>query len=151
MKALLAIIALTLTAACTQPETVNDAVPVFDADHLATSPACFTEDPASLLEPGQTLLERGPDGVVRISSRVEGHAENLEFSIAQMPDTSRQALDAAAADFFQAASAAYDVTTDIVIYHRATDGTLCTVTGNAEIGRTLLAAADRLTNPVEGN
>tara|TARA_R110000744_G_scaffold125730_3_gene231495 strand:- start:64001 stop:64447 length:447 start_codon:yes stop_codon:yes gene_type:complete len=144
MKALLAIVAVTLTAACSQPETVNSAAPAYDADHLATSSACFAESPARLLEPGQTLLERGPDGVVRISSLVAGRAEDLEFSIAGMPDASRQALDAAAADFFQAAGAAYDVTKDTVIYHRATDGTLCTVTGDRAIGQRLMAAAHRL-------
>ena len=99
MRALLAIFALTLTAGCTQPDTVNDVAPAFGTDNLATSQACFTENPASLLEPGQTLLERGPDGIVKISSRVGGRAANLEFSITQMPDASRQALDAAAADF----------------------------------------------------
>ncbi|WP_417484350.1 hypothetical protein [Maricaulis salignorans] len=144
MKALLAIFALTLTTACTQPEAGNNAVAAFDADHLATSQACFSEHPASLLEPGQTLLERGPDGIVRISSLVEGRSENLEFSIAQMPNADRQALDAAAADFFQAASAVYDVTSDTVIYHRATDGTLCTVTGDRAIGRTLMASVRSL-------
>lgn len=147
MKALPAIFALTLTAACTQSGPVNDAAPAFGADNLATSQACFAESPASLLEPGQTLLERGPDGRVRISGRVEGRAVNFEFSIAQMPDASRQALDAAAADFFQAAGAVYDVTSDIVIYHRATDGTLCTVTGDRAIGRTLLASVHSLAGP----
>ena len=82
--------------------------------------------------------------MVRISSLVAGRAEDLEFSIAGMPDASRQALDAAAADFFQAAGAAYDVTKDTVIYHRATDGTLCTVTGDRAIGQRLMAAAHRL-------
>ncbi|WP_417495377.1 hypothetical protein [Maricaulis sp.] len=144
MRALLAIFALTLTAGCTQPDTVNDVAPAFGTDNLATSQACFTENPSSLLEPGQTLLERGPDGIVKISSRVGGRAANLEFSVTQMPDASRQALDAAAADFFQGASAIYDVTSNIVIYHRATDGTLCTVTGDGAIGRTLMATAHSL-------
>jgi hypothetical protein len=147
MRSLFPLASLVLLAACSQPQTADTATPVYDADHLASSPACFAEDRAALLAPGQVLLERGPDGMVRISSAL-GHApENLEFSIAGMPESERQVLDAAAADFFRAAGIAYDPTTDTVIYHRATDGTFCTVTNSPAIGEPLVAAARALAAP----
>tara|TARA_R110002096_G_scaffold122961_1_gene266209 strand:- start:1622 stop:2068 length:447 start_codon:yes stop_codon:yes gene_type:complete len=144
MKALLTISALVLLAACAQPETADDAAPVYDADHLASSPACFADDRASLLAAGQTLLERGPDGIVKVSGFDSGQRENFEFPIGQLSAPSRLALDTAAAAFYQAAGRIHDVTTDAVIYHRATDGTLCTVTSDTPIGRPLLEAARAL-------
>ncbi|WP_417497335.1 hypothetical protein [Maricaulis sp.] len=137
MKVLLAIPALILLAACSQPE----AAPVYDADHLASSDACFADDRAALLEPGQTLIERGPDGAVRIAHALGGERASYEFFVSQMTDAPRQALDAAAADFYRAAGQQHDVTTDAVIYHRATDGTFCAVVRDEATGRALVDAA----------
>lgn len=140
MKALLAIPVLALLAACSQPE----AAPIYDADHLASSAACFAADRAALLEPGQTLIERGPDGAVRIATALEGERTNYEFFVGQMDEAPRQTLDAAAADFFRAAGEQHDVTTDAVIYHRATDGTFCAVVKDEATGRALVAAAEAI-------
>jgi hypothetical protein len=138
MKALLAIFALPLLAACSQPETA----PLYDADHLASSAACFASDRAALLEPGQTLLERGPDGAVRIAHALGGERGGYEFFVSEMDEPARLSLDAAAAEFFRTAGEHYDVTTDAVIYHRATDGTFCAVVSDQSTGRALVEAAE---------
>lgn len=140
MKTMASIFALALLAACSAPE----AAPVYDADHLASSPACFAPDRAALLEPGQTLLERGPDGAAHIARAHNGERAHFDFFVSDLAEADRAALDAAAADFLRAAGEAHDVTTDAVIYHRASDGTFCTVVTDQATGDALVEAAEAI-------
>lgn len=143
--------AVALLAACSAsdegadtPAPAGMATPIetgFDSDNLASSPACFAEDRSAGLMPGQSLVERSPDGAVRISHALNGEQENFVFLITELTDEERATIDGAAADFIRAAGQSYDVTTDAVIYHRSTDGTFCTVVKDVDAGTAVVDAA----------
>ena len=151
MKALFPL-ALTLSlaiAACSAPQDTD--APADDAgtarggyseDNLAASEACFADTPSALLEPGQTLIERGPSGVVLVSHALGGEAADYEFQISGLADEQRRIIDTAAADFFRTAGDQYDATSDAVIYHRARDGSFCAVVRDETAGRALVDAAE---------
>lgn len=148
MKALYALALTLAVAACSAPQdadtqdsTASSANGEFSEDNLATSDACFSDTPSVLLEPGRTLIERGPSGIVRVSHTLDGEAADHEFQVSALPDQQRRILDDAAAQFFRTAGDQYDPETDAVIYHRARDGAFCAVVRDATAGRGLADAA----------
>ena len=136
-----------VVAACSAPGTddpdnPHEAVQTgFSNDNLAFSEACFAEDRAGNLVWGQSLVERSPDGIVRVSYALDDRRSDHVFTITALSDDHRQRVDAAAADFIRAAGLAHDPATDAVIYHRETDGSFCTVAKDVERGRLIRDAA----------
>lgn len=133
-----------LLAACSGPETngaAEDAQEAYSEDSLATSEACFADTPSAHLNPGETLVERGPSGIVRISHALDGERADYEFAIVDLAEAQRQAIDNAAADFFRAAGDQYDAASDAVIYHRSRDGSFCAVVKDEATGRALAETA----------
>lgn len=178
MKPTYLIPAIFFLAACSAQENsapVADATSTADeapagpysADNLAYSEACVDlENRMTLLEPGQTLLERGPAGLVTVVYNNDGEVGSHDFAIIELAEDLRARVDGAAADFYRNAGVAYDVTTDHVIYHRRQDGTFCTVVNLPEITAPLIAeaqavqaeldsratdSADAATDPEAGN
>lgn len=148
MKALYAFALTLAVAACSAPQDTDtqdsaaaSASGGFSEDNLAASDACFSDTPSALLEPGQTLIERGPSGIVRVSHTLDGETADYEFQVSALPDAQRRSLDDAAAQFFRAAGDQYDPATDAVIYHRSRDGAFCAVVRDATAGRGLVDAA----------
>ena len=148
MKALYAFALALAVAACSAPQdadrqdsAASSANGGFSEDNLAASDACFSDTPSALLEPGQTLIERGPSGIVLVSHALDGEAADYEFQVSALPDAQRRILDDAAAQFFRMAGDQYDPATDAVIYHRARDGAFCAVVRDATAGRGLADAA----------
>lgn len=135
--------ALAITA-CSAPQEDGETAAAggYDAENLATSQACFADTPSAHLEPGQTLIERGPSGVVLVSHARGGAPADYTFNIVSLPEAQRQQIDAAAADFFRAAGELYDVNTDAVIYHRSRDGAFCAVVRDDAAGQALVDAAE---------
>lgn len=149
MKALYAFALTLAVAACSAPQDADgqDSAAAasggeYSEDNLASSEACFSDTPSALLEPGQTLIERGPSGIVLVSHSLDGEAADYEFQVARLPEEQRRVLDDAAAQFFRTAGDQYDPTTDAVIYHRARDGAFCAVVRDAATGRGLVEAAE---------
>ncbi len=150
--ALPALSAIALVAACSEPEAATTVAPsVFSEDNLATSEACFTDTPSALLEAGQTLIERGPSGIVRVSHNLDGAPADHEFAIAALSAEHRAIIDDAGAAFFRAAGEQHDYATDEVIYHRSRDGTFCAVVRPNEIGRPLAEAAARVQAEIDAS
>ena len=151
--------AMALLAACSGPQsaetgTVGDdseTVSVFNETNLATSQACFADAPSEFLEPGQTLIERGPSGVIRVSHNLGSAPADHEFTIIALSEPQRQIIDEAAANFFRAAGAAHDYSTDEVIYHRSRDGTFCAVARGVAMGQPLADAAARVQADIDAN
>ena len=134
-----ALSALALIPACGEaPEPVT---PLYGAENLASSDACFSERRSTLLDDGQVLVERGPDGTDRVSFALSGTREDYVFPVAQLAPEAREQLNTAIADFYRAAGERHDVTTDAVIYHRAADGRFCTVMRGDATGEALGQAA----------
>ncbi len=131
-------------AACSAPQDGggSTATSGYDAENLATSEACFADAPSAHLEAGQTLIERGPSGMVLVSHARGGAPADYAFNIVSLPETQRQQIDRAAADFFRAAGELYDVNTDAVIYHRSRDGAFCAVVRDDAAGHALVDAAE---------
>ncbi|WP_203290839.1 hypothetical protein [Maricaulis parjimensis] len=145
--ALSGLTALALIAACSAPEPADTEVSetgagsVFSEDNLASSEACFADAPSTLLEPGQTLIERGPSGIVRVSHNLDAAPADYEFAIISLSEPQRRIIDDAGANFFRAAGDAHDYATDEVIYHRSRDGTFCAVVRDEAVGSALAEAA----------
>ena len=153
MKTLSCLPLIAVLAACSpQPAGETDANTVANStagstwsrDNLPQAPACFAPEPAPLLEPGQTLLERSPAGIVRIAGRSAAGEDAWAFEIMALDDDDRARLDGAAADFFRAAGEQHDYSTDTVIYHRSRDGSFCTVVRDEATGLALLETARSL-------
>lgn len=144
MKTVYCLALALVIAACSAPQEDGGTAAAggYDADNLATSQACFADTPSAHLEPGQTLIERGPSGVVLVSHARGGAPADYAFNIVSLPEAQRQQIDAAAADFFRAAGELYDVTTDAVIYHRSRDGAFCAVVRDDAAGQALVDAAE---------
>ena len=124
------------------PDNAHEAIlSGFSNDNLAFSEACFAEDRSSNLVWGQSLVERSPDGIVRVSWALDDRRGDHVFAITSLTEDQRQRIDAAAADFIRTAGLAHDPATDAVIYHRETDGSFCTVVKDVETGRTVRDAA----------
>lgn len=142
-----ALTATAILAACSAPDANgpdNPHIAVetgFSNDNLAFSDACFADDRSGNLVWGQSLVERTPDGIVRVSYALDDRRGDHEFTITSLDDEQRQAVDAAAADFIRTAGLAHDPATDAVIYHRETDGSFCTVVKDVESGRVVRDAA----------
>lgn len=155
--ALPALAVLSFATACSAPDGEtgdtgeSETVSVFNEDNLATSEACFADAPSTLLEPGQTLIERGPSGIIRVSHNLGGAPADYEFTIIRLAEPQRQIIDNAAADFFRAAGAAHDFATDEVIYHRSRDGTFCAVVRDEAMGQPLAEAAARVQAEIDSN
>ncbi len=134
-------------AACSASESNDPANPHeailsgFDNYNLAYSQACFAEDRSGNLVWGQSLVERSPDGIVRVSWALDDQRGEHAFAITSLTEEQRLQIDAAAADFIRTAGLAHDPATDAVIYHRETDGSFCTVVKDVETGRTVRDAA----------
>ncbi|WP_300543884.1 hypothetical protein [Maricaulis sp.] len=148
MKAWYCLPLIAALAACSAPEEGTGAENpaemadgAFSEDNLPVSEACFADMPSALLEPGQTLIERGPSGMVRVSSALDGETADFAFQIATLSEPHREVIDGAAADFFRAAGDRHDFSTDEVIYHRSRDGTFCAVMRDEAVGQALTAAA----------
>ncbi len=154
MKSWYCLPAFALLAACSAPDSqapadsaapADSVVPVtgpYSEDNLAFSDACFNEQGrAQLLEEGQSLIERGPAGIVLAAYNLDGELGQHEFDIGLLSEEMRQRVDGAAADFFREAGVAYNVTTDDVIYHRQTDGTFCAVVKVQPTARNFAEAA----------
>ncbi|MAK64719.1 MAG: hypothetical protein CMF75_08305 [Maricaulis sp.] len=157
MKNWLFLSGVALLAACSAPQDDTsgsqeaETASVFDEGNLATSEACFADAPSHALEPGQTLIERGPSGIIRVSHNLDGAPADYEFAIIALAEPQRQVIDAAAADFFRAAGAAHDYSTDEVIYHRSRDGTFCAVVRDEAMGQPLAEAAARVQSEIDAN
>ncbi|MFS2316364.1 hypothetical protein RMQ97_00380 [Maricaulis sp. D1M11] len=149
MKAWSILPALAVLVACAPASEDTAAAPAentevtgpYSEDNLAFSDACFAEDRSGLLEEGQTLLERSPDGTVRISHALDGAREDYLFQVLDLNEDHRQLVEGAAANFFRTAGVDYNVTTDDVIYHREMDGSFCAVVKNRESGMEVATAA----------
>lgn len=153
MKTCYLLPALAVLAACSAPESEApaDSAPLVEAstpagpyseDNLAFSDACFNEGArVENLELGQTLIERGPAGVVLVAYNQADGSGVHSFDVTAVNDEIRQRVDNAAADFFRNAGVAYDVTTDNVIYHRQMDGTFCAVVNVPKIANALASEA----------
>lgn len=157
MKALYAFALALAVAACSAPQDTDgqegtDAAGggEYSDDNLASSEACFSDTPSALLEPGQTLIERGPSGIVVVSHALDAEPADYEFQVAALPDAQRRILDEAAAQFFRTAGDQYDPATDAVIYHRARDGGFCAVVRDAATGRGLVEAAETVDAALAG-
>lgn len=128
-------------AACSASETNDPANPHeevlsgFSNENLAYSEACFAEDRSGNLVWGQSLVERTPDGIVRVSYALDDRRGDHVFAITSVTEAQRLQIDAAAADFIRTAGLAHDPATDAVIYHREADGSFCTVVKDVETGR----------------
>lgn len=136
-----ALIPAILLAACSQGVPQDENTAVYSEDNLATSEACFAEIPSAHLNAGETLIERGPSGIIRVSHALDGETADYSFQILSMDEADRSVIDAAAADFFRAAGAQYDPASDAVVYHRARDGRFCAVVKDETAGRALAGAA----------
>jgi len=139
-----ALIPAILLAACSQGSPDAEQAAVYSEDNLATSEACFADTPSALLHAGETLIERGPSGIIRVSHALDGERADYSFQVLAMDEADRSAIDGAAADFFRAAGAQYDPASDAVVYHRSRDGSFCAVVKDAATGRALAEAAAAL-------
>lgn len=148
MKTVYAFALTFVIAACSGPQDAESrsgdeaaADGRYGTDNLAASDACFADTPSEHLDAGQTLIERGPSGVILVSHALDGNRADFEFQVSGLADAQRRTIDAAAADFFRTAGDQYDVNSDAVIYHRARDGSFCAVVRDEATGRALVDAA----------
>ena len=108
---------------------------------LASSDACFADIRSELLQDGQTLIERGPLAIDRISHAIGGAREDFVFPVIELTPDQRNRLNDAAGRFYRAAGEVHDYDTDDTIYHRDPSGTQCTVVKSPEIGQPLVDTA----------